>query len=68
MKAKTVIVSIYSGVYIFPKVAIDVERNVQKSCSLPVGSKSMKNTYDGLHFLVKLHAEDRTAPNSWKAF
>ena len=38
------------GVYIFPEVAIDVERVVQKSCSLPVGSKSVKNTCDGVHF------------------
>ena len=29
-----------------------------KSCSLPVGSKSMKNTCDSAHFLVKLHDED----------
>ena len=53
------LVHIDRGVYIFPEVAIDVERVVQKSCSLPVGSKSVKNTCDGVHFLVKLHVEDR---------
>ena len=42
----------------FPEVAIDVELVVQKSCSLPVGSKSLKNTYDGVNFLVALHVED----------
>ena len=59
VKAKTVLVHIDSSVYIFPEVAIDVERVVQKSCSVPVGSKSLKNTCDGVHFLVKLHVEDR---------
>ena len=37
VKAKTVLVHIDSSVYIFPEVAIDVERVVQKRCSLPVG-------------------------------
>ena len=41
----------------FPKVAIDVARVAQKSSSLPVGSKSLKNTC--VHVLVKLHVEDR---------
>ena len=59
MKAKTVLVHIDISVYTFPEVAIDVERVVQKSCSLPVGSKSLKNTCDGVHFLVQLHVEDR---------
>ena len=59
MKVKTVLVHINSSVYIFAEVAIDVERVVQKSCSLPVGSKSLKNTCDGVHFLVELHVEDR---------
>ena len=36
----------------FPKVAIDVARVVQKSSSLPVGSKSIKNTCDSVHVLV----------------
>ena len=59
MKAKTVLVYISSSVYILPEVAIDVERVVQKRCSLPVGSKFLKNACDGVHFLVKLHVEDR---------
>ena len=59
VKAKTVLVHINSSVYIFQEVAIDVERVVQKSCSAPVGSKTLKNTCDGVHFLVKLHVEDR---------
>ena len=59
MKAKKVLVHIDSSVYIFPEVAIDAERVVQKSCSLPVGSKSLKNTLDGVDFLVTLHIEDR---------
>ena len=59
MKAKTVLVRIDSSVYIFQEVAVDVERVVQKSCSLPVGLKSLKNTCDGVHFLVKLHVEDQ---------
>ena len=59
MKAKTVLVHINSSVHIFPEVAIDVERVVQKSCSAPVESKSLKNTCDGVHFLVKLYVEDR---------
>ena len=58
MKVKTVLVHINGSVYIFPEVAIEVERVVQKNCSLPVGSKSLKNTCDGVHFLVKLHIED----------
>ena len=45
--------------YIFPEVATDVERVVQKSCSLPAGSKSLKNTRDRVYFLVKFHVEDR---------
>ena len=55
MKAKTVLVHIDSGVYIFPEVDTDVddvERVVQKSFSLPVESKSLKSTCDGVHFLV----------------
>ena len=52
MKAKTVLVHIDISVYTFPEVAIDVERVVQKSCSLPVGLKSLKNNSDGGHFLV----------------
>ena len=40
--------------YIFPEVAIDVERVVQKSCSLPVGSKSLKNTCDIVQFFSKV--------------
>ena len=59
MKAKTVLAHINNSVYIFAEVAIDVERVVQKSCSLPVGSKSLKNTCEGVHFLVELHVEDR---------
>ena len=60
MKAKTVLVHIDSSVYIFPEVAIDLERVVQKSCSLlPMASKFLKNTCDGVHFLVKLHVEDQ---------
>ena len=59
MKAKTVLVHIDSSVHIFPEVAIDVERAVQKSFALPLGSKSSKNTCDGVHFLVPLHVEDR---------
>ena len=59
MKAKTVLVHIDSSVYIFPEVAIDVERVVQKSCFLPVRSKPLKNSCHGLHLLVKLHVEDR---------
>ena len=54
MKAKTVLVHIDSSVYIFPEVAIDVERVVQKSCSLPVGSKSLKNTSGSVHFFSKV--------------
>ena len=46
------------SVYIFPESSHDVQRVVQKSCSLPVGSKSMKNTRDGVHFLVKLNVQD----------
>ena len=42
MKAKTVLVHINNSVYIFAEVAIDVERVVQNSYSLPVGSKSLK--------------------------
>ena len=42
MKVKTVLAHINSSVYIFPEVSIDVERLVQKSCSLPVWSKSFK--------------------------
>ena len=59
MKAKTVLVHTNSSVYIFPEVAIDVERVAQKSCPLPLGLKSLKNTCDGVHVLVKLHVEDR---------
>ena len=59
MKAKTVLVHIDISVYTFPEVAIDVERVVQKSCSLPAGSKFLKNTRDRVYFLVKLHVEDR---------
>ena len=59
MKAKTVLVHINGSVYIFPEVAIDVERVAQKICSLPLGLKSLKNTCDGVHVLVKLHVEDR---------
>ena len=59
MKAKTVLVHIDISVYTFPEVAIDVERVEQKSCSLPVGLKSLKNNSDGGHFLVQLHVEDR---------
>ena len=60
VKAKTVLVHIDSiSVYIFSEVAIDVERAVQKSWILHVGSKSLKNTCDGVHFLVDLHDEDR---------
>ena len=59
LKAKTVLVHTDSSVYIISEVAIDVERVVQKSRVLPVGSKSLKNTYDGVHFLVELHVEDR---------
>ena len=58
-KAKTVLVHIDSSMYIFPEVAIDAERVVQKSCSLPAGSKSLKNIRDRVYFLVKLHVEDR---------
>ena len=54
-EGKTVLVHIDSSVYIFPEVPIDVERFVQKSCSLPVGLKSLKNTSNGVQFLVKLH-------------
>ena len=59
VKAKTVLVHIDSSVYIFSEVAIDVERAVQKSWVLPVGSKSLKKTCDGVHFLLDLHVEDR---------
>ena len=59
MKVKTVLVHINSSVYIFPEVAIDVECVVQKSCSQPVGPKSLKNTCDSVDFLVKLQVEDR---------
>ena len=58
MKAKTVLVHINSSVYIFPEVAIDVERVVQESCSLYARLKYLKNTCFGVHFLVKLHVED----------
>ena len=58
MKVKKVLVHIDSSVCIFPEVAINAERVVQKSCSLPVGSKSLKNAWDGVHFLVTLHVED----------
>ena len=59
VKTKTVIVHIDSSVYIFSQVAIDADRVVQKSWVLPVGSKSLKNTCDGVHVLVELHVEDR---------
>ena len=59
MKAKTVLVHIDSNMYIFPELAIDVERVEQESCFLPVGLKSLKNTCNGVHSLVKLHVEDR---------
>ena len=58
MKAKTVLVHIDGSVFIFPESSHDVERVVQESYSPPVGSKSLKNTCDGVHFLVKLHVED----------
>ena len=58
MKTETVLVHVNSSVYIFPEVAIDVERVIQKSCSVPVGSKFLKNTCDSIQFLAKLHAED----------
>ena len=32
---------------------------IEKSCSLSVGLKSLRNTCGGVHFLVKLHVEDR---------
>ena len=59
MKTKTVLVHIDSSMYIFLELAIDVERVVQKSCFLPVGLKSLKNTCNGVRSLVKLHVEDR---------
>ena len=34
--------------YIFPEVAIDVKQVLQKSCSLRVGLKTLKNTCDGI--------------------
>ena len=59
MEVKTVLIHINGSVHIFPEVAVHVERVVQKSCSLPEGSKSLKNACDGGHFLVTLHVEDR---------
>ena len=67
---------------IFPEVATDVERVVQKSCFLPVESKSLKDICDGVKFfgktacsrpatLLKLKEFDhkyRTAANSRKGF
>ena len=58
MKVKTVLVRMNSSVYIFAEVAIDVEHVVQKSCSLTVRSKLLKNSCEGVHFLAKLHVED----------
>ena len=48
MKTKTVLVHIDSSMYIFPEVAIDVKQVLQKSCSLRVGLKTLKNTCDGI--------------------